>query len=91
VTERVTHHEPLAGQTVEVVDDTITGAQTITFTPLDDGVAVAFALEYRITKRSLFTPVVDALFVRGAMRRSLQTTLSRFGAELEKTPGGATR
>ena len=84
VTERVTGYEPLAGQKIEVVDDTITGTQTITFTPLDDGVAVEFTLDYRITKRSLFTPVVDALFVRGAMRSSLQTTLSRFGVELEK-------
>jgi hypothetical protein len=83
VTERVTAYEALAGQTLEVSDDSITGTQTITFTPLDDGVSVQLALDYRISKRSLFTPVVDALFVRGAMRRSLQTTLARFGIELE--------
>jgi hypothetical protein len=83
VTERVTSYVPLEGQTVDVADDSITGRQTITFTPLDDGVNVQLSLDYRITKRSLFTPVVDALFVRGAMRRSLQSTLARFGLELE--------
>ena len=88
VTERVTAYEPLGGQTLGVQDDTLTGTQTITFSPLDDGVAIALSLDYRITKRSLVTPVVDVLFVRSAMRRSLETTLSRFGAELEKTHSG---
>jgi hypothetical protein len=83
VTERVTRYEPLAGQTVEVTDDSITGTQAIAFVPLDDGVAVELSLDYRISKRSPLTPIVDALFVRGAMRRSLQTTLERFGLELE--------
>lgn len=84
VTERVTAYEPLGGQTVAVQDDSITGTQTITFSPLDDGVSVVLELDYRISKRSIVTPVVDALFVRGAIRRSLQATLARFGADLER-------
>jgi hypothetical protein len=87
VTERVTGYEPLEGQTLAVADDSVTGTQTIVFSPLDDGVNVELALDYRITKRSIFTPIVDALFVRGAMRRSLETTLSRFGVELESATG----
>jgi hypothetical protein len=83
VTERVTGYKPLEGQTLEVRDDSLTGTQTITFTPLDDGVDVELTLDYRIAKRSIFTPIVDVLFVRGAMRRSLRTTLSHFGLELE--------
>jgi hypothetical protein len=84
VTERVTGHRSLEGQTLHVQDDSITGTQTITFTPLDDRVDVELTLDYRITKRSIFTPIVDILFVRGAMRASLRATLSHFGLELEE-------
>jgi hypothetical protein len=83
VTEKVTAYEPLAGQTLAVTDGSVTGTQSIAFTPLDDGVDVVLTLDYRITKRSIITPIVDALFVRSAMRTSLRTTLSRFGLELE--------
>jgi hypothetical protein len=83
VTERVTSHTRLEGQTLAVEDNSVTGTQTITFTPLDDGVDIELTLDYRITKRSIVTPVVDALFVRSAVRASLRTTLHRFGLELE--------
>jgi uncharacterized membrane protein len=82
VTERVVAYEQLVGQTVEVQDDSITGRQTITFTPLDgDAVEVELRLDYRIRRRSFVTPVIDLLFIRGAMRRSLRATLSRFAVE----------
>jgi Polyketide cyclase / dehydrase and lipid transport len=82
VTERAISHEPLAGQTVEVQDDSITGRQRVSFTPADDHVMVTLSLDYEIQRRSLFTPLVDRLFIRRAMAASLTTTLSRFGAEL---------
>jgi Polyketide cyclase / dehydrase and lipid transport len=82
VVERVTAHEPLAGQTVEVDDASITGRQSVAFIPVDDGVQVELALAYELKKRSLFTPLVDALFIKRAMATSLGTTLSRFGAEV---------
>jgi hypothetical protein len=81
VVERVAEHEPLAGQTLAVSDDSITGRQSVTFTPDGDGVEVALSLAYEIQKRSLFTPLVDILFIRRAMATSLSTTLSRFAAE----------
>jgi hypothetical protein len=87
VTERVTGYVPLEGQSLSVDDDSITGKQSITFAPADGGVDIELRLDYRITGRSIFTPVVDALFVRGAMRRSLRATLSRFGHELEESTG----
>ncbi len=83
VTERVTHYEALVGQTVEVLDDSITGRQTVAFTPVDDEVEVEFTLEYEIRKRSVFTPVIDFLFIRRPMETSLRTTLGAFGVELE--------
>jgi Polyketide cyclase / dehydrase and lipid transport len=86
VTERVLSYEPLRGQTNEVADDSITGVQTVVFTPQQEGVEVTLALEYRISKRGIFTPIVDLLFVRNAVRASLRATLARFGAEFDSAP-----
>ena len=83
VTERVIGHEPLEGQTLEIEDDSITGKQWVSFIPDDGNVIVRLTLEYRLKGSSLFTPVVDLLFIRSAIRRSLESTLRRFGAELD--------
>lgn len=82
VVERVVAHQPLAGQTVDVDDASITGKQTVTFVPVDDGVEVQLALAYELKRRTLFTPLVDVLFIKRAMATSLATTLGRFGAEV---------
>jgi Polyketide cyclase / dehydrase and lipid transport len=82
VVERVVAHEALAGQTVEVEDASIIGRQSVAFVPVHDGVEVQLALSYEVRKRSLFTPLVDALFIKRAMTTSLATTLGRFGAEM---------
>ena len=82
VVERVVAHEPLVGQTVAVDDSSITGRQSVAFVPIDDGVEVELTLAYELKQRSLFTPLVDWLFIKRAMATSLATTLSRFGAEV---------
>lgn len=82
VVERVVGYEPLAGQTLEVQDDSIEGLQRVAFTPGEGNVVVSLSLEYRIKRRSPITPLVDALFIKRAMARSLQTTLARFAVEL---------
>jgi hypothetical protein len=86
VTEKVVAYEPLAGQTTEVLDDAITGHQTVTFSADSDGdadaVTVEFALDYALRRRSIVTPVVDLLFIRRAMTMSLRSTLSHFGTQL---------
>src|SRR5689334_17547207 len=81
--ERVVAHEPLSGQTVEVQDDSIRGQQIVKFTPVEEGVNVELSLEYEIRQRSVFTPLVDLLFIRRAFRTSLESTLQHFGRELE--------
>jgi hypothetical protein len=83
VTEHVLAYEQLRGQTLEVQDDSISGIQSVAFTPEDDGVEITLALEYRITQRKLLTPVVDMLFVRNAFSSSLRATLTRFAQALE--------
>jgi hypothetical protein len=90
VTERVVEYEPLEGQTVEVTDESITGRQSVRFTPDEHAVEVSLRLDYRVTKRSILTPIIDRLFIRNAVRASLRATLARFGLELETVVRGGT-
>ncbi len=82
VREHVIAYEARSGQTVEVEDESITGRQTVTFTPEQDGVTVELALDYSIKKRSPLTWLIDLLFIRRLMAGSLRSTLGRFGTEL---------
>lgn len=82
VTERVVAYESLAGITVAVEDETMTGTQRVDFAPAGEGVDVALMLEYRIRRRSPFTPLVEWVFVRRPMADSLRRTLERFGGVL---------
>jgi Polyketide cyclase / dehydrase and lipid transport len=82
VVERVIEHEPLAGQTLAVEDDAIRGRQSVAFTPRGERVEIALSLEYEIKRRTILTPLIDLLFIRRAMARSLADTLARFRAEL---------
>ena len=56
--------------------------QTVSFVPQDANVAVTLSLSYELKRRSPWMSLVDLLFIRRAMTRSLEETLSRFGAEL---------
>ena len=88
VVERVTGYEPGAGQTVEVEDPKLRGTQRVQFTPLVDGTAVTFALEYRLKEpENPLRPLVDLLFIRRALRDALRRTLVRFGRELDADAG----
>ena len=81
VAERVTAYEPRAGQTLEVEDGKLTGIQAVTFEPVDDEVRVNLTLEYTLKDRSPLTPILDVVFIRRALRDSLQRTVARFGHE----------
>jgi hypothetical protein len=85
VRERVIVYEPLAGQTVEVEDDSISGTQRVAFNPVDAQVEVELTLSYSIKRRSPLTPVIDVLFVRRPMTISLTKTLSRFAVVLAES------
>jgi polyketide cyclase/dehydrase/lipid transport protein len=79
VAEKVLAYEPRGGQTVDVEDERLNGTQTVTFEPEGDQVRVSLTLQYRLKQRN---PIVDLLFIRRALRDSLQRTLARFGHEL---------
>jgi hypothetical protein len=81
VAERVTAYEPRAGQTLEVEDGKLTGIQAVTFEPAEDQVRVSLTLEYTLKDRTPITPILDLVFIRRALRDSLQRTLARFGHE----------
>ncbi len=83
VVERVTAYEVRVAQTVQVEDPRITGTQTISFEPAEEGrCRVALEVEYRLKSGGPLSPVVDALFVRRAFRDALRRTLVRFAREL---------
>jgi hypothetical protein len=88
VTERVVGHEPRQELTMEVEDDSIRGRQTVIFSPGSPGVRISLSLAYEIKRRSLITPVIDLLFIRGPMTTSLQRTVERFGAGVAPSAPG---
>ena len=83
VVERVTAYEARAGQTLAVEDEQLAGTQRVTFVPGPDGVEVALELDYELKDANVFTPLTDALFIRRALRESLQRSLNRFARELQ--------
>jgi hypothetical protein len=81
VTVTVQEYEPGSGQVVQIVDDTTSGQQTVSFGAADKGgVDVDVSLTYRITKRSPLTPLFDFLFVKRVVRGVQQDMLERFAA-----------
>ena len=85
VVERVVAYEPRRGQTVEVQDDSIRGRQSVSFEPRHPGTEVQLSLQYELRRRSIVSPVVDLLFIRPALRRSLHATLERFAQRVRAT------
>ena len=83
VLERVTAYEVRVSQTTEIEDPRMTGTQTISFRAADEGrIRVALELDYTLKQGGPARGVVDALFVRRAVRDALRRTLSRFAREL---------
>jgi Polyketide cyclase / dehydrase and lipid transport len=82
VRERVIVREPGAALETEISDDRMRGVQRVEFEPLEDGVGVKLELDYTLIGIGFAAPVLDALFIRRAIRDSLRRTLERFGREL---------
>jgi hypothetical protein len=83
VIETVARYTAGDGQDVEVEDERLTGTQSVRFAPVDEGrVTVSLELNYRLKRTDPLAPIVDALFIRRAVRDSLARTLRRFAIEL---------
>ena len=82
VVERVTRLDPRVEQVLDVEDAKIRGVQRVAFEAVGtDQTRVTLELDYELKERTPLTPVVDALFVRRAMRDSLRRTLEKFANE----------
>jgi polyketide cyclase/dehydrase/lipid transport protein len=82
VTERVREYEPGAGQTIAFEDDRLSGEQSVCFVAIDSGVEVTLSVDYSIKGAGFGGAVVDILFIRRAVRDSLDRTLGAFGRGL---------
>jgi polyketide cyclase/dehydrase/lipid transport protein len=78
VLEVVVAYEPRGGQTLEVEDEKLTGVQTVAFEPVGDEVRVNLTLEYSLKEGNR---LLDLLFVRRALRDSLNRTVTQFAHE----------
>jgi uncharacterized membrane protein len=77
VTERVTTNEPGRRFATQVLEERVTGTQTVLFS--DGEVAVEF--EYALVRGGPAGKLVDALFIRRAQAEAIQRTLTRFKRE----------
>ena len=85
VTERVVEALDARRFATEVLEERLTGTQTVSFTPAaDGGTAVDIELEYRLVRGGPLGRVTDVLFIRRAMVEALQRTLARFAIEAEE-------
>ena len=81
VTERVI--ESVGGRRLvtEVLEERLTGTQTVTFEPDEDGSVVEIELDYELVKGGPLRGVTDVLFIRRAQSDALVRTLRRFATE----------
>jgi hypothetical protein len=90
VEERVLDHEPRHLHRVAFSDDTSEGELVTRFEiePVADTdsalTRVTQESEYRLRRRSAFSPLTDFLFVRSQVQRSLARSLERLRHELEE-------
>jgi hypothetical protein len=83
VTERVVESSPSILGT-KVFEDALSGRQTVTFEPADEGTRVELRLEYDLTGGGPLRALSDLLFIRRALRDALRRTLGRFAVEAEE-------
>lgn len=85
VTEKVAELEPPGKVVVQVLDDQLSGRQTVTFEPLPDeggeGCEVLVELDYKLNEGGPLRAVADFVFIRRALRDSIRRTLERFAVE----------
>jgi Polyketide cyclase / dehydrase and lipid transport len=83
VTETVTESEPLRFST-QVFEERLIGTQTFQAAHANEGSEVALSLDYELTRHGPLRGLVDAIFIRRALRDSLRRTLFRFEVEAEE-------
>jgi uncharacterized membrane protein len=88
VTERVLEHQPTTLHRIDYSDPESEGEQTTRF-EIEPGsehriqTRVTLEVSYRLRSGGAFAAIVDRLFVRSQVRRSLERTLARLKLEIE--------
>jgi hypothetical protein len=82
VVERVVEYVVRERQRVEVEDERLEAVQSAEWAANDDGCQLTLILDYRLKHARFGSPIVDALFIRRAIRDSLARTAARFRREL---------
>jgi hypothetical protein len=86
VTEKVTDSTP-GGFSTMVFEDRLTGRQTFRAIESEGGARVELSLEYTLTRYGPLGAVADVIFIRRALRDSLQRTIARFDVEAQDEAG----
>ena len=81
VTEKVVKIEPPSRVVIDVLDGKMSGRQTVTFTPDEDGSEILVEIDYELNEGGPLMKVADVIFVRRSMRDSIRRTLERFAVE----------
>jgi uncharacterized membrane protein len=82
VTERVLELRPGERIVTQVLEDALSGAQSISFTAEEgEGTAARIELDYELTGFGALRGVADLLFIRRALRAAQERTLRRFATE----------
>jgi Polyketide cyclase / dehydrase and lipid transport len=82
VSERVVSCRAQSELVIELAEQRLSATKRVLVGPVDDGVRVSFELDYRLNGPAWQRLIVDPLFVRRALRDSLERELDGFAAEL---------
>jgi uncharacterized membrane protein len=81
VTERVIEAVDGRRLVTDVFEERLSGTQTVSFEPDEDGSVVEIELDYELAKGGPLRGVTDVLFIRRAQSDALVRTLRRFATE----------
>jgi len=87
VTEKVAEIEMPGRVVIQVLDDQLSGRQTVTFEPpagedgTGEGCEVLVELEYKLNEGGPLRAIANFIFIRRALRDSIRRTLERFAVE----------
>src|SRR4051794_10443590 len=82
VTEKVRESRPGARFQTEVLEERMTGTQTVEFAEAEEGgTAVVMSLDYTLLRKGPLAWLTDVIFIRRAQNDALARTLRRFGTE----------
>ena len=83
VTEKVAELEPPGRVVIDVLDDKLSGRQTVTFEPDEEGEGcrMLVELDYKLNEGGRLRAIANFIFIRRALRDSIRRTLERFAVE----------